>query len=261
MPDEPTILVDRNGTVSTITLNSPEALNAFTEDMASDFTAAMTGEVEAGARALIVTGAGRAFCAGANLAGDDMGTGKFDVVALMEKTYKPLVRAFSESPVPIVTAVNGVAAGAGASLAFAGDIILAARSAQFVYTFANLGLCPDLGGTWLVARSAGRVRALEMALLAGKISAEKAERCNLVTEVVDDEQLMDHAAEVASKLARMPTKSLALIRQQVRLALETSFEASLDVEAQNQAQAVKTSDFSEGVTAFAERRKPVFTGR
>jgi 2-(1,2-epoxy-1,2-dihydrophenyl)acetyl-CoA isomerase len=255
------VLVERQGAVSIVTLNAPEVLNAFTPDMALEIAAAMNGEVAAGARALLVTGAGRGFCAGANLGGAGQGEGTTDVLSMMETYYKPLARAFADAPVPIVTAVNGVAAGAGASLALAGDIIIAARSANFVFTFANLGLTPDVGGTWLVARAAGRVRALEMALLTGKMSAEKAERCNLVTEVVDDDKLMERALEVAVKLAAMPTRSLALIKQQVRAALEQSFEATLQVEAESQQVAVTTEDFQEGVRAFAERRAPNFKGR
>ncbi len=261
MSETGNVLVERQGAVSIVTLNAPEVLNAFTPDMALEIAAAMNGEVAAGARALLVTGAGRGFCAGANLGGAGEGGGKSDVLGMMETFYKPLARAFADAPVPVVTAVNGVAAGAGASLALAGDIIIAARSANFVFTFANLGLTPDVGGTWLVARAAGRVRALEMALLTNKMSAEKAERCNLVTEVVDDDKLMDRALEVAVKLAAMPTKTLALIKQQVRLALESSFEASLQVEAESQQVAVTTEDFKEGVLAFAERRAPQFKGR
>jgi len=205
------VLVEREGDVAVVTLNAPSVLNAFTPDMALEIAYAMNGAVAAGARALLVTGAGRGFCAGANLGGAGVGEGKADVLGMMETYYKPLARAFANTPVPVVTAVNGVAAGAGASLALAGDIIIAARSANFVFTFANIGLTPDIGGTWLVAHAAGRVRALEMALLGGKMSAEKAERCNLVTEVVDDEALMDRARKVAAKLAAMPTKTLALI--------------------------------------------------
>lgn len=261
MADAGNVLVEREGEVSIVTLNAPDVLNAFTPDMALEIAATMAGEVAAGARALVVTGAGRGFCAGANLGGAGVGEGKTDVLGMMETYYKPLARAFADAPVPVVTAVNGVAAGAGASLALAGDIILAARSANFVFTFANLGLTPDVGGTWLVARAAGRVRALEMALLAGKMSAEKAERCNLVTEVVDDDMLMNRAREIAVKLAAMPTRSLALIKQLVRLALEQSFEATLQVEAESQQAAVTTDDFKEGVLAFAERRAPQFKGR
>ncbi len=255
------VLVEREGAVSIVKLNAPSVLNAFTPGMARDIASVMNGEVAAGARALIVTGAGRGFCAGANLGGAGVGEGKADVLGLMETTYKPLARAFADAPVPVVTAVNGVAAGAGASLALAGDIIIAAKSANFVFTFANLGLTPDVGGTWLVARAAGRVRALEMALLTGKMSAEKAERCNLVTEVVDDAMLMERAREVAVKLAAMPTKSLALIKSLVRAALESSFEASLQAEAESQQAAAATEDFKEGVRAFAERRSPQFKGR
>jgi 2-(1,2-epoxy-1,2-dihydrophenyl)acetyl-CoA isomerase len=262
MSDAKNVLVERDGDVSIVTLNAPQVLNAFTPDMALEIAAAMSAEVKAGARALVVTGAGRGFCAGANLGGAASGGGgKSDVLGMMETFYKPLARAFADAPVPVVTAVNGIAAGAGASLALAGDVIVAARSANFVFTFANIGLTPDCGGTWLVARAAGRVRALEMALLGGKMSAEKAERCNLVTEVVDDDMLMERAREIAAKAAAMPTKTLALIKQQVRAALEQSFEASLQVEAECQQQAVQTEDFKEGVMAFAERRSPNFKGR
>lgn len=261
MSEAGNVLVEREGDVAIVTLNAPQVLNAFTPDMALEIAEAMNGAVEAGARALLVTGAGRGFCAGANLGGAGVGEGKADVLGMMETYYKPLARAFADAPVPVITAVNGVAAGAGASLALAGDIIIAAKSANFVFTFANIGLTPDVGGTWLVARAAGRVRALEMALLGGKMSAEKAERCNLVTEVVDDEALMDRAREVAAKLAAMPTRTLALIKQQVRAALEQSFEATLQVEAESQQAATQTEDFREGVRAFAERRAPNFKGR
>jgi 2-(1,2-epoxy-1,2-dihydrophenyl)acetyl-CoA isomerase len=261
MSEAGNVLVERDGDVAIVTLNAPQVLNAFTPDMALEIVDAMNGAVADGARALLVTGAGRGFCAGANLGGAGVGEGKADVLGMMETYYKPLARAFADAPVPVITAVNGVAAGAGASLALAGDIIIAAKSANFVFTFANLGLTPDVGGTWLVARAAGRVRALEMALLSGKMSAEKAERCNLVTEVVEDEALMERAREVAAKLAAMPTKTLALIKQQVRRALEESFEGSLQVEAESQQAAVVTEDFKEGVRAFAERRAPQFKGR
>jgi 2-(1,2-epoxy-1,2-dihydrophenyl)acetyl-CoA isomerase len=261
MSEAGNVLVERDGDVAVVTLNAPQVLNAFTPDMALEIADAMNGAVAAGARALLITGAGRGFCAGANLGGAGVGEGKADVLGMMETYYKPLARAFADAPVPVVTAVNGVAAGAGASLALAGDVIIAAKSANFVFTFANIGLTPDVGGTWLVARAAGRVRALEMALLGGKMSAEKAERCNLVTEVVDDEALMDRAREVAAKLAAMPTKTLALIKQQVRRALEESFEGSLQVEAESQQAAVQTEDFKEGVMAFAQRRAPQFKGR
>ncbi|MBV1916771.1 MAG: enoyl-CoA hydratase/isomerase family protein [Sphingomonadaceae bacterium] len=260
MSDKRNVLVERKGAVSKVIFNCPEQLNAFTPEVAIEIAQVMAGEVEGGARALIVTGNGRGFCSGANLAGA-ADAGGADLLGLMEDVYKPLARAFADSPVPIVTAVNGVAAGAGASLAFAGDIIIAARSANFVFTFANLGLTPDVGGTWLVARAAGRVRALEMALLTGKMSAEKACNCDLVTEVVDDEELMARAMEVAEKLAAMPTKTLGLIRQLVRDAIESSFEQSLEAEAQAQNAATKSRDFKEGMTAFAQRRAPNFTGQ
>ncbi|MCB2048021.1 MAG: enoyl-CoA hydratase/isomerase family protein [Novosphingobium sp.] len=261
MSETANVLVEREGDVAVVTLNAPQVLNAFTPGMALEIADAMNAAVLAGARALLVTGAGRGFCAGANLADAGVGAGKSDVLGMMETYYKPLARAFVDAPVPVVTAVNGVAAGAGASLALAGDVIVAARSANFVFTFANIGLTPDCGGTWLVAHAAGRVRALEMALLGGKMSAEKAERCNLVTEVVDDDMLMDRAREIATKAAAMPTRTLALIKQQVRAALEQSFEASLQVEGECQQQAVLTEDFREGVMAFAERRPPDFKGR
>jgi 2-(1,2-epoxy-1,2-dihydrophenyl)acetyl-CoA isomerase len=261
MSEAGNVLVERDGDVAVVTLNAPQVLNAFTPDMALEIADAMNGAVAAGARALLITGAGRGFCAGANLGGAGVGEGKADVLGMMETYYKPLARAFADAPVPVVTAVNGVAAGAGASLALAGDVIIAAKSANFVFTFANIGLTPDVGGTWLVARAAGRVRALEMALLGGKMSAEKAERCNLVTEVVDDEALMDRAREVAAKLAAMPTKTLALIKQQVRRGAGRELRGSLQVEAESQQAAVQTEDFKEGVMAFAQRRAPQFKGR
>ncbi|MDG2004715.1 MAG: enoyl-CoA hydratase-related protein, partial [Novosphingobium sp.] len=169
--------------------------------------------------------------------------------------------SLSNLPVPVVTAVNGPAVGGGASLALAGDIIIAARSAYFMLSFARIGLVPDVGATWLVARATGRVRALQMALLADRMPAEEAFAAGLVSQLVDNESLAETSEQVANKLAGMPTRTLSLIRQQVRSALESSFAQSLDEERDNQEAASATADFKEGIAAFKERRPPVFTGK
>jgi 2-(1,2-epoxy-1,2-dihydrophenyl)acetyl-CoA isomerase len=252
------ILLERLGEVARITLNRPEQLNAFTPQMVQDLVTILRRAVEEGARAVILTGAGRAFSSGADLAPN---TGPKIDAGQRLREYNALPLALADLPVPVVTAINGAAAGGGASLALAGDIILAARSAYLMLAFAKVALVPDLGATWLVAHAAGRVKALEMALLGERLSAEAALQAGLVTRVVDDEALTATAEEIAARLAAMPTVTLGLIRRQVRLALETSLAESLEVEADNQRISAASEDFKEGTAAFREKRKPKFVGR
>lgn len=255
------ITVERLGAVSRLTLNRPEQKNAFTAQMALDIPALLKAEIDGGARAVILTGAGGSFCSGAALGAGSPDGKPIDAGEHMERYYNPMARFFADMPVPLVTAVEGAAAGAGASLALAGDVIVAGRSAYFLLSFARIGLVPDCGGTWLIARAAGRVRALQMALLADRMPAEEALAAGLVTEMVDDEAVQARALELAARLAGMPTRALAEIRKLVRTAIESDFDTVLDAESACQSRMTRTRDFREGMAAFAEKRKPVFTGK
>jgi 2-(1,2-epoxy-1,2-dihydrophenyl)acetyl-CoA isomerase len=256
--DGPSILLEPVGDAVRVILNRPEQLNALSAQMLLDLAAALGRSVADGARAVLITGAGRAFCSGAMIekgAADDV-----NIQTQFDRYYNHLARTLSELPVPIVTAVNGAAAGGGAAIALAGDIVLAARSSYLMLAFAKIALVPDMGATWLVARAAGRLRALEMALLGERLPAEEAYRVGLVTQVVADDELPARAGEVCARLAGMPTRTLALIRRQVRLALESTFDASLEVEKEHQALCTRTEDFKEGVASFIDKRPAVYRG-
>jgi 2-(1,2-epoxy-1,2-dihydrophenyl)acetyl-CoA isomerase len=245
--------------IATITLNRPERMNALTPKLFGEFVAAMKAAHDGGARALILTGEGAAFCSGADLIGDGEGMPD-DLGELLDAYYHPAVEALAALDIPIVTALNGPAVGAGLSLGLAGDIVVMARSAYLMLAFANVGLVPDAGATWLVAKSVGRAKALEMALLGEKVSADAAKEMGLVTRVVDDGVVMDETRAIAKKLANGPTIALGMIRKQVALALNSTFSDMLPVEMINQTRAGHTADFREAVLAFAQKRKPVFRG-
>lgn len=256
MPD---ILATSDGAVTTLTLNRPDRLNALTPAMLDDLRAAMAQAVADGARALVLTGAGRAFSSGADLAAE--GGMPDDLGALLDAHYNPLARAMADLPVPLVTAVNGPAVGAGMGFALSGDIVLAARSAYFMLAFANIGLVPDAGASWVVARAVGRARAMELALLGERVMAEQALAMGLINRVVEDQDVLAEAQALAAKLAAGPTLALGLIRQQMAAALDTPFSQMLDVEHTNQTRAGRTRDFREAITAFAQKRAPKFEGR
>jgi 2-(1,2-epoxy-1,2-dihydrophenyl)acetyl-CoA isomerase len=262
LSDYRTIRVSRDGDVATVALSRPDKLNALTPTLLDEVRAAVQSARESGARAVILTGEGRAFCSGADLVPDGLGyTGlPEDLGDLLDSTYNPLVRALADLDIPIITAINGPAVGAGLALALTGDIIVMARSAYLLLAFVNIGLVPDAGATWLVAKAVGRTRALELALLGERMGADEAKAAGLVTRVVDDAALMDEAMAIATRLAAGPTAAFGLIRKQVAAALDSDLEGVLAIERENQTKAGKTADFKESVAAFGEKRKPVFKG-
>ncbi|RJF87498.1 enoyl-CoA hydratase/isomerase [Oleomonas cavernae] len=251
--------------IFTLTLNHPEALNAVSKAMIRDITAAVTQAEDpaTGARCLLITGAGRGFCAGANLADPEglADDGVPDVGRVLEDWYNPLFKRLRDLKMPIVTAINGPAAGVGMSFALMGDVSVAARSASFLQAFAKIGLVPDGGSSWLLPRLVGRARALELALLAEKLPAEKAAEWGLITKVVDDAELMPTALAYAKKLANGPTVTLGYIRKMMHASFESSFDQQLDLERQLQRAAGQTADFQEGVAAFLQKRPAAFKGK
>ncbi|MFZ5747734.1 MAG: enoyl-CoA hydratase-related protein [Pseudomonadota bacterium] len=261
MSESPSVLCERDGNVAVVRLNRPDRLNALTAELLDRMRATLIEAADSGARAIVVTGEGRAFCSGADLAASAAAMGTRDLGQSLRDHYNPLSEAFAASPVPVVTALNGPAAGAGVSIALSGDIVVAARSSYLLLAFANIGLVPDAGATWLIAKAAGRAKLLEMALLGERLSAQAALDAGLVTRVVDDGEVFDTAMALARKLAAMPTVALGLIRKQAMVALTGTLTELLEVEAQHQALAARTHDFAEGVTAFLEKRPAVFEGR
>lgn len=257
---EETVLYALDNGVATLRLNRPERLNAVTGEMLDLIRASLLRAVNEGARAVLLTGEGRAFCSGADLAAR-AGSGPVDPADNLEFHYNPLAETLSKLPIPVVTAVNGPAAGAGVGLALGGDIVVMAKSAYLMLAFSNIGLVPDCGATWLVAKSAGRAKALEMALLGEKMSAEDAFDSGLVARVAEDDSLMAAAREIAAKLAAKPTIALGLIRAQVKAALNSTLSETLSIEAQHQRIAGRTEDFREGVMAFIQKRPPEFRGK
>jgi 2-(1,2-epoxy-1,2-dihydrophenyl)acetyl-CoA isomerase len=258
------ILVSLEAGVLGVTLNRPEKLNALNPDMHKLLREAFArARDEAAVRAVLVTGAGRGFCAGQDLgerrqAAEDS---PIDLSVSLGSQYNPLVRRMRELPKPIVCAVNGVAAGSGANLALACDVVLAARSASFIQSFASLGPVPDSGGTWILPRLVGRARAMGLALLGEKLSAEDAERWGLIWKAIDDERLAAEAAALAATLASGPTKGYGLLKKALNASPGNSLDAQLDLERDLQREAGFSEDYREAVSAFMDKRKPVYKGK
>ncbi len=255
-----TIQVERIGHVLKIVLNRPDRLNACPPDMAVEIANAVTNLN--GARAVLITGAGRAFCSGADLAveGDRSIAGGLGAYSSLTMAYNPMMQTLARLPVPIVTAVNGPAAGIGCSIALAGDFVLAGHKAYFLQAFVNIGLVPDGGASWMLARLVGKARATEMMMLGEKVVAEKAENWGLIYKAVDDAALQDEALALATRLANGPTVALGIMRQNLAEALEMDYSSALLNEAEGQRIAGDSADAMEGSAAFLEKRKAMFTG-
>ncbi len=261
--EETPILVDVREGYRVVTLNRPQRLNACTEAMLDALNKALSeAEADASCRALLLTGSGRGFCAGQDLNDRLAKPGGTTVLgSAQEKYYNPLVRKIRALPFPVVAAVNGVAAGAGANIALACDIVLAARSANFIQAFAKIGLIPDSGGTWNLPRLVGPARARGLILLAEPLPAEKAEAWGLIWRAVDDGVLMAEAEKLCAHFASAPTAGLALTKRALDAAWSNDLSTQLDLERDFQREASLTPDYAEGVRAFTEKRKPNFTGR
>jgi 2-(1,2-epoxy-1,2-dihydrophenyl)acetyl-CoA isomerase len=265
MEETPVIAAFESGVLS-LTLNRPTRLNA----MSQPLIAALAGEIarahdDVAVRSVLLTGTGRGFCAGADLAGNGTGAtgadGKPDLGAVMESHYNPLIRSIRALPKPVIAAVNGVAAGGGANLALACDIVLAARSARFDQAFVRISLMPDLGGTWFLPHTVGDARARALAMLGSSVSAEDAQRMGMVWQVFDDSALMGEATKLARKLAAGPTLSYAAIKNALNRAGTNSLDQQLDLERDAQRALGRSADFKEGVAAFLAKRPANFTGR
>ncbi|MGN6777328.1 2-(1,2-epoxy-1,2-dihydrophenyl)acetyl-CoA isomerase PaaG [Rhizobium sp.] len=262
MSESDTILSALADGVLSLTLNRPDKLNSFNEEMHLALRAGFErAHQDADVRAVLLTGSGRGFSAGQDLGDRDPRKGAPDLGHTIETFYNPLLRLIRSLEKPVICAVNGVAAGAGANIAFACDITLAARSARFIQAFAKIGLVPESGGTWNLPRLIGEARAKALALTAEPLDAETAASWGLIWRVVDDDKLMDEAKALAIRLAAGPTKGFGLTKRAIQAAATNSLDDQLDLERDLQREASRSADYAEGVTAFLEKRKPEFKGR
>ncbi|QEL66498.1 2-(1,2-epoxy-1,2-dihydrophenyl)acetyl-CoA isomerase [Oryzomicrobium terrae] len=250
--------------IARLTLNRPDRLNSFTDRMHEEVREALTRvETDPAIRVLVLTGAGRGFCAGQDLNDRSVSAGDAapDLGASVEKNYKPLVLRLQNLRVPTVCAVNGVAAGAGASLALACDVVVAGRSASFLQAFSKIGLIPDTGGTWFLPQRVGMARAMGLALLAEKLPAGKAAEWGLIWQCVDDAELAATVDALATQFATAPTRALVRTRQLMRASMSQDLAAQLDAERDAMRELGQSPDYREGVAAFMEKRVPRFTGQ
>jgi len=264
--DEKPVLVALADGVLTLTLNRPQRLNALNHELANELTAQVgRARLDGAVRAVLLTGAGRGFCSGADLSGPGPGDpgkdGKTDVGSAMDRVFNPLIRAIRELPKPVIAAVNGVAAGGGANLALACDIVLAARSARFDQAFVRIGLMPDMGGTWFLTRAVGEQRARALAMLGNSVPAEEALQMGMVWQVHDDDKLMEEAIGLARRMAQGPTRSYGATKKALAAAGANSLAQQLDLERDLQFELGRSEDFEEGVAAFLAKRPPRFKGK
>ena len=258
-----TILFEVESGIARLTLNRPDKLNCFNMQMHAEVREALAGLAGGDARVLVLTGAGRGFCAGQDL-GDRAvtpGAQGVDLGESLENRYNPLVLALHSLPMPVIGAINGVAPGAGANIALACDIVIAARSAHFMQSFAKLGLIPDSGGTWLLPRLVGDARAMGLALLSNKLPSEQAAAWGMIWQCVDDAEFPGTVDALARQFAVAPTRGLAAIKSALRRSWQHSFKEQLELERDLQRQLGRSNDYAEGVAAFTDKRTPRFTGR
>jgi 2-(1,2-epoxy-1,2-dihydrophenyl)acetyl-CoA isomerase len=257
------ILFDVDAGIARLTLNRPDKLNSFNQQMHEEIRQALALLSGSGARVLVLTGSGRGFCAGQDLSDRAVpqGSARADLGASIEKYYNPLVLALQNLPMPVIAAVNGVAAGAGANIALACDIVIAARSASFIQAFSKIGLIPDSGGTWVLPRLVGNARAMALTMLGHRLPAEQAAAWGMIWQCVEDSELTATVDALARQFAVAPTRCLAATKSVIRDGWQRSLAEQLDVERDVQREMGGSPDCAEGVAAFIEKRTPHFTGR
>lgn len=256
-----TILFSSENGIARLTFNRPDRMNSFTAEMHREVLHALDQVVQDGSRVLLISGAGRGFCAGQDLAERNVNNGPLDLGEGPDRHYNPLVRRLVSLPLPVVCAVNGVAAGAGVNLAIACDIVVAKKSAKFVQAFSSIGLVPDAGGSWNLPRLIGPARALGFTLLAETFSAECAMELGLIWRAIDDELFDTEVEIILKKLAKAPTFGLAAAKRALREGAQSTLETALDLERDLQRECGLTADYSEGVRSFKEKRHPNFLGK